>query len=116
MVQFLMYDKAMKGKITVEDTLELLYVRVGRYNLDNEIYSIFGSDEKTVTIRNTTIGRRTGEGDKFQGVPRQDAPKGLQQTQANGCRTQDSQTTSRGEMKVFLRYNMLSFFLQKWIL
>lgn len=48
MVQFLMYDKAMKGKITVEDTLELLYVRVGRYNLDNEIYSIFGADEKTV--------------------------------------------------------------------
>lgn len=34
MVQFLMYDKGMKGKITVEDTLELLYVRVGRYNLD----------------------------------------------------------------------------------
>lgn len=48
MVQFLMYDKGMKGKITVEDTLELLYVRVGRYNLDSEIYSIFGPEEKTV--------------------------------------------------------------------
>ena len=43
-----MYDKGMKGKITVEDTLELLYVRVGRYNLDSEIYSIFGPEEKTV--------------------------------------------------------------------
>ena len=45
-----MYDKSMKGKITVEDTLELLYVRVGRYNLDKEIYSIFGQEEKTVQI------------------------------------------------------------------
>lgn len=50
MVQFLMYDKTMKGKITVEDTLELLYVRVGRYNLDKEIYSIFGQEEKTVLV------------------------------------------------------------------
>jgi hypothetical protein len=42
------YDKeAIKNTITVEDTLELLYVRCGRANLDDEIYKIFGSDEKT---------------------------------------------------------------------
>ncbi|CAK66821.1 unnamed protein product (macronuclear) [Paramecium tetraurelia] len=49
-VQFLMYayDKeAIKNTITVEDTLELLYVRCGRQNLDGEIFKIFGQDEKT---------------------------------------------------------------------
>lgn len=43
-----MFDKAHKGKITVEDTLELLFVRHGRYRLDDEIYAIFGAEEKTV--------------------------------------------------------------------
>lgn len=37
----------IKTTITVEDTLELLFVRSGRLNLDDEIYKIFGSDEKT---------------------------------------------------------------------
>ena len=31
-----------KFTITVEDTLELLYVRFGRSNLDEEIHAIFG--------------------------------------------------------------------------
>lgn len=31
-----------KNKITVEDTLELLYVRYGRHKLDSEIEEIFG--------------------------------------------------------------------------
>lgn len=43
-----MFDKTHKGKITVEDTLELLFVRYGRYRLDDEIYAIFGAEEKTV--------------------------------------------------------------------
>ena len=43
-----MYDKQEKGQISVEDTLELLYVRYGRYDLDHEIYAIFGDEEKTV--------------------------------------------------------------------
>ena len=47
LVQFLMYDKNEKGKITVEDTIELLYVRHGRNNLDHEIEAIFGKEEKT---------------------------------------------------------------------
>lgn len=42
-----MYDQHGKNKITVEDTLELLFVRCGRQNLDDEIYKIFGQDEKT---------------------------------------------------------------------
>lgn len=40
LVVFLMYDKDDKnytGKITVEDTLQLLYVRHGRERLDDEI-------------------------------------------------------------------------------
>lgn len=44
MVQFLMFcNKAPKKyTITVEDTLELLYVRFGREYLDYEIHAIFG--------------------------------------------------------------------------
>ncbi|KAL4478019.1 hypothetical protein ABPG72_013458 [Tetrahymena utriculariae] len=67
LVQFLMYLKSdtnvnsssgantavanneqshQKKTITVEDTLELLYVRFGRQNLDYEIEEIFGKEEK----------------------------------------------------------------------
>jgi hypothetical protein len=40
LVVFLMYDKdetKIGGKVTVEDTLQLLYVRHGRERLDDEI-------------------------------------------------------------------------------
>jgi hypothetical protein len=37
----------VKKTITVEDTLELLYVRYGRFNLDKEIEEIFGREERT---------------------------------------------------------------------
>merc|ERR1712083_590325 len=46
LVQFLMYDKEFKGRVTVEETLQILYVRNGRENLDKEITAIFGDDEK----------------------------------------------------------------------
>ena len=41
LVQFLMYDLAGRGKITVEDTLELIYVRQPE-QLEDRIYDIFG--------------------------------------------------------------------------
>ena len=47
LVQFLMYDKEFSGKVTVEQTLQILYVRHGREKLDNEIKAIFGEDDKT---------------------------------------------------------------------
>ncbi|KAM3136146.1 hypothetical protein pb186bvf_011768 [Paramecium bursaria] len=48
LTQFLMYCvNQHKYSITVEDTLELIYVRHKRQNLDEEIFKIFGSDEKT---------------------------------------------------------------------
>ena len=46
LVQFLMYDKQFKGTVTVEETLQILFVRHGRDNLDYEITAIFGEDEK----------------------------------------------------------------------
>ena len=45
LVQFLMYDKSFKGKVTVEETLQIMYVRHGRENLDSEIAAIFGNEE-----------------------------------------------------------------------
>lgn len=52
MVQFLMFDKMERKRITIEDTLELLYVICKEYNtgttLDEEIEYLFGKEEKTV--------------------------------------------------------------------
>ena len=46
LVQFLMYDKTFKGRVTVEETLQILFVRHGRDKLDDEIKAIFGDEEK----------------------------------------------------------------------
>ena len=46
LVQFMMYDKTYKGRVTVEETLQILFVRHGREKLDEEIKSIFGDEEK----------------------------------------------------------------------
>ncbi|CAK9044930.1 unnamed protein product [Durusdinium trenchii] len=46
LVQFLMYDKEFHGKISVEQTLQIIYVRHGRSNLDDEITEIFGQQQK----------------------------------------------------------------------
>ena len=41
-----MYDKSFKGRVTVEETLQILYLRYGRANLDKEITAIFGENDK----------------------------------------------------------------------
>jgi len=46
LVQFLMYDKDFHGRISVEQTLQIIYVRHGRSNLDEEITEIFGTQQK----------------------------------------------------------------------
>eukprot|EP00747_Dinoflagellata_sp_TGD_P163382 gnl/TRDRNA2_/TRDRNA2_182009_c0_seq1.p1 gnl/TRDRNA2_/TRDRNA2_182009_c0~~gnl/TRDRNA2_/TRDRNA2_182009_c0_seq1.p1 ORF type:complete len:241 (+),score=60.55 gnl/TRDRNA2_/TRDRNA2_182009_c0_seq1:102-725(+) len=46
LTQFLMYDKEFHGKISVEQTLQILFVRHGRGELDAEIAEIFGDQQK----------------------------------------------------------------------
>jgi Ca2+-binding EF-hand superfamily protein len=46
LVQFLMYDKDFTGEISVEQTLQILFVRYGREKLDSEIQEIFGEEQK----------------------------------------------------------------------
>ena len=46
LVTFLMYDKDFKGRVTIEETLQILFVRHGRKNLDEEIKAIFGEEER----------------------------------------------------------------------
>ena len=46
LVQFMMFDKGNLKSITVEDTLELIYVRYGMDTLEKEIQALFGTDEK----------------------------------------------------------------------
>ena len=41
-----MYDKSFIGRVSVEDTLQLLFVRYGRDQLNSEITAIFGDEEK----------------------------------------------------------------------
>ena len=45
LVTFLMYDKDFRGKVTIEETLQILFVRHGRKNLDEEIKAIFGEEQ-----------------------------------------------------------------------
>ena len=55
LVQFLMYDKEFKGKVTVEETLQIMYVRYGREHLDDEIEKIFGREENNADGSEKTI-------------------------------------------------------------
>ncbi|GAW82644.1 hypothetical protein, conserved [Plasmodium gonderi] len=41
-IQFFMFDYEMNGYITVEKTLQILYVRFGREKMDLEVQEIFG--------------------------------------------------------------------------
>jgi len=43
-----MYCKTDKYTVTVEDSLELIYVRTGKVNFESEIEAIFGKEEKIV--------------------------------------------------------------------
>ena len=58
LVQFLIYDKTFKGRVTVEETLQILFVRHGRERLDDEIKAIFGEEEKNAdgTDKEITYG------------------------------------------------------------
>lgn len=61
LVVFLMYDKDennFTGRVTVEDTLQLLYVRYGRERLDDELEAIFGEIEKTDDANEKSITYR----------------------------------------------------------
>jgi len=56
LVVFLMYDKNERRRVTVEDTLQLLFVRYGRDRLDEEIQAIFGENDKTDEGDEKSIG------------------------------------------------------------
>ena len=45
LVQFLMFDKDFKGNIIEEQTLDLLIIRYGREDLDEQLEGIFGNEK-----------------------------------------------------------------------
>ncbi|CAD7958757.1 unnamed protein product [Amoebophrya sp. A120] len=57
LVQFLMYDKDNLGSISVEQTLQILFVRYGREKLDAEIQEIFGDDGDKQSGRTAADGQ-----------------------------------------------------------
>ena len=46
-VQFLMFDKDLSGKVTVDETMGMLYARYGKARLESEMKRLFGRDLKT---------------------------------------------------------------------
>jgi len=46
-VQFMMYDKDNSGKVSVDETMTMLYQRFGRSRLEKELHKLFGDDLKT---------------------------------------------------------------------
>ena len=55
LVMFMMYDKDDNKKVTIEETLQLLFVRHGRAKLDKEIEAIFEKEEKNPDGSEKTI-------------------------------------------------------------
>jgi len=53
-VLFLMNDKDSKGTVSVEETMQILYLRYGRQLLDAQLEEIFGTSDlnsgKTLTL------------------------------------------------------------------
>ena len=46
-VQFMMYDKDNSGKVTVDETMHMLYARYGEDKLESQMKALFGDDLKT---------------------------------------------------------------------
>ena len=46
-VQFMMYDKDNSGKVTVDETMHMLYARYGKDKLESQMKALFGDDLKT---------------------------------------------------------------------
>ena len=46
-VQFMMYDKDNSGKVTVDETMHMLYARYGKARLEMKMKDLFGEDLKT---------------------------------------------------------------------
>ena len=50
-VQFMMYDKDNSGKVTVDETMHMLYARYGKARLESQMKQLFGEDLKVRTRR-----------------------------------------------------------------
>eukprot|EP01029_Cantina_marsupialis_P028732 TRINITY_DN777939_c0_g1_i1.p1 TRINITY_DN777939_c0_g1~~TRINITY_DN777939_c0_g1_i1.p1 ORF type:complete len:243 (-),score=69.28 TRINITY_DN777939_c0_g1_i1:278-1006(-) len=46
-VQFLMYDKDLSGKVTLDETMHMLYQRYGKQQLESKMRSLFGDNLAT---------------------------------------------------------------------
>ena len=57
-VEFLMNDKDESGKVSVEEAMQILFLRYGRQKLDNMLEEIFGtSDIHSGASRSGPFGR-----------------------------------------------------------
>mmetsp|Transcript_31146 Transcript_31146/g.65123 ORF Transcript_31146/g.65123 Transcript_31146/m.65123 type:complete len:220 (+) Transcript_31146:1-660(+) len=50
LVQFLIYDRDNKGRVSIDDMMNLLYARVGREGMDSMIAKLFGGQDDNSVI------------------------------------------------------------------
>ena len=68
-VQFMMYDKDNSGKVTVDETMHMLYARYGKARLESQMKQLFGEDLKVRTRRVWAggVGREERGGEERRG-------------------------------------------------
>ncbi len=58
MVQFMIYDKDNNGKVSIDETMNMLYGRVGRAKMEVAIATLFGGDDGSPIVE---VGNQGGE-------------------------------------------------------
>lgn len=58
MVQFMIYDRDNNGKVSIDETMNMLYGRVGRAKMEMAISKLFGGDDGSPIVE---VGNQGGE-------------------------------------------------------
>ena len=45
MIQFMIYDRDNNGMVSIDETMNMLYARVGRDEMESKITKLFGADD-----------------------------------------------------------------------
>ena len=57
LVSFLMYDKDVSGTLTMDEAMRMLYLKYGRYKMEEEMTMIFGQKLLDIRLKNLTFSQ-----------------------------------------------------------